>query len=84
MAESIKALGASATTAQVPLEEQLAVLGMLQATMSGSEAGTKYRAFLKSAAKGGEELGLKFTDATTSCYRCPKSWKFKGKIWRNY
>ena len=41
MAEAIKTLGASATTAQVPLEEQLSILGMLQATMSGSEAGTK-------------------------------------------
>ena len=72
MAESIKTLGASATTAQVPLEEQLAVLGMLQATMSGSEAGTKYRAFLKSAAKGGEELGLKFTDANNQLLSMPE------------
>ena len=72
MAESIKTLGASATTAQVPLEEQLAVLGMLQATMSGSEAGTKYRAFLKSAAKGGEELGLKFTDANNKLLSMPE------------
>lgn len=63
MAQAIQTLGASATTAQVPLEEQLSILGMLQATMSGSEAGTKYRAFLRTAAKGGEELGLKFMDA---------------------
>ncbi|MFR9233732.1 MAG: phage tail tape measure protein [Eisenbergiella massiliensis] len=56
----------------VPLEEQLAVLGMLQATMSGSEAGTKYRAFLKSAAKGGEELGLKFTDANNQLLSMPE------------
>ena len=33
MAQSIQTLGASATTANVPLEEQLSVLGMLQATM---------------------------------------------------
>ena len=58
MAQAIQTLGASATTAQVPLEEQLSVLGMLQATMGGSEAGTKYKAFLRSAAKGGEALGL--------------------------
>ena len=52
MAQAIQNLGASATTAQVPLEEQLSVLGMLQATMGGAEAGTKYKAFLRSATKG--------------------------------
>lgn len=71
MAEAIKTLGASATTAQVPLEEQLSILGMLQATMSGSEAGTKYKAFLKSAAKGGEELGLDFMDANNQLLSMP-------------
>lgn len=54
MAQAIQNLGASATTAQVPLEEQLSVLGMLQATMGGAEAGTKYKAFLRSATKGGD------------------------------
>jgi len=63
MAGAISSLGASATSALVPMEEQFAVLGALQATMSGSEAGTKYRAFMKSAAKAGIELGLSFTDA---------------------
>lgn len=72
MAEAIKTLGASATTAQVPLEEQLSILGMLQATMSGSEAGTKYKAFLKAAAKGGEELGLDFLDANNQLLSMPE------------
>ena len=36
MAGAIQTLGASATTANVPLEEQLSILGMLQATMGGS------------------------------------------------
>lgn len=72
MAEAIKTLGASATTAQVPLEEQLSVLGMLQATMSGSEAGTKYKAFLRSAVKGGEELGLNFMDANNQLLSMPE------------
>ena len=72
MAQAIKTLGASATTAQVPLEEQLSVLGMLQATMSGSEAGTKYKAFLRSAAKGGEELGLNFMDANNQLLSMPE------------
>lgn len=72
MAESITALGGSATTANVPLEEQLAVLGMLQATMSGSEAGTKYRAFLRTAAKAGEELKLSFLDANNQLKSMPE------------
>lgn len=63
MAAAIEALGGSATSASVPLEEQLSILGMLQATMGGSEAGTKYTAFLQNAAQAGDELGLKFTDA---------------------
>lgn len=72
MAGAIERLGASATSAQVPLEEQLSVLGMLQATMSGSEAGTMYNAFLKTAAKAGEELGLKFTDANNQLLSMPE------------
>lgn len=72
MAQSIQTLGGSATTANVPLEEQLSILGMLQATMGGSEAGTKYKAFLRSAVKGGEELGLKFTDANNQLLSMPE------------
>jgi TP901 family phage tail tape measure protein len=62
MAAAISGLGATATTANIPLEEQLSILGMLQATMSGAEAGTKYRAFMKSAAEAGKELNLSFVD----------------------
>lgn len=81
MSEAIRTLGASATNAQVPLEEQLSILGMLQATMSGSEAGTKYRAFLKSATKGGEELGLKFTDVNNQLLSMPEILEIlKGKF----
>ena len=72
MAQSILTLGASATTANVPLEEPLAILGMLQATMGGAEAGTKYKAFLRSAAKGGEELGLNFLDANNQLLSMPE------------
>ena len=72
MAQSITALGGSATTANVPLEEQLSVLGMLQATMSGSEAGTKYRAFIRTAAKAGDELGLSFLDANDQLKSMPE------------
>ena len=72
MAAAIESLGASATNAKVPLEEQLSVLGMLQATMSGSKAGTKYAAFIQSAAKGGEELGLAFVDANNQIKSLPE------------
>ena len=72
MAAAIESLGASATNAKVPLEEQLSVLGMLQATMSGSEAGPKYAAFIQSAAKGGEELGLAFVDANNQIKSLPE------------
>lgn len=72
MASAIQTLGASATTANVPLEEQLSIMGMLQATMSGSEAGTKYKAFLRSAAKGGEALGLSFLDANNQLLSMPE------------
>lgn len=81
MAQAIQTLGASATTAQVPLEEQLSVLGMLQATMGGSEAGTKYKAFLRSATKGGEALGLTFTDANNQLLSMPEILdKLRGKF----
>lgn len=72
MAASIESLGASATNANVPLEEQLTILGMLQGTMSGSKAGTKYAAFLASAAKGGEALGLSFLDANNQLKSMPE------------
>ena len=62
MSQALTTLGAAATTAQRPFEEQLAVLGMLQATMPGGEAGTKYKAFVQSAAKAGEALGVSFVD----------------------
>lgn len=72
MASAIESLGASATNANVPLEEQLSVLGMLQATMSGSEAGTKYAAFLQAAPKGGDALGLSFLDANNQLKSMPE------------
>ncbi len=72
MASAISALGGSATSSNVPLEEQLSILGMLQATMGGSEAGVKYTAFLNNAAKAGEELGLKFTDASGQLKAMPE------------
>ncbi|MBW5823424.1 phage tail tape measure protein, partial [Yersinia enterocolitica] len=48
MSAAFTTLGASAKSAGIDAAEQFAVLGQLQATMSGSEAGTKYKSFLAS------------------------------------
>jgi len=63
LAGAISNLGAAATSAKRPLEEQLTVLGLLSATMSGPESGTMYKAFMKSAAEAGEKLKIGFVDA---------------------
>ena len=63
MSGAFSRLGADATSVGVSMNEQMAILGTLQATMSGSEAGTKYRAFLKGTAKAQKALNLTFTDA---------------------
>ena len=62
MADAIKNIGAVAASSNVPLEEQLAILGQLQTTMPGSEAGTLYKAFIMKAAEAGEKLGLQLVD----------------------
>lgn len=72
MASSISALGATATNANVPLEEQLAILGQLQTTMSGSEAATKYKSFLNQASSAGEKLGLTFLDTNNQLLSMPE------------
>ncbi|MGY3895737.1 phage tail tape measure protein [Aeromonas enterica] len=63
MSEAFSNLGAQATTAGVNMNEQFAILGTLQATMSGSEAGTKFKAFLAGLTGAGKKLGMTFTDA---------------------
>jgi len=72
MAQAISSLGATATTAKVPLAEQLSILGMLQATMSGSEAGTKYKAMMNAAAGAGQELNLQFMDSNNQLLAMPE------------
>ena len=64
MSSAFGALGADATSVGVAMNEQMAILGTLQATMSGSEAGTKYRAFLAGIDKAQSSLGMSFTDAS--------------------
>lgn len=63
MSSAFSSVGADATSAGIAMSEQMAILGTLQSTMSGSEAGTKYRAFLSGVAKAQGELGLSFTDS---------------------
>lgn len=53
-----------AEASNIPLQEQPAILGQLQTTMPGSEAGTLYKAFIMKAAEAGEQLGLSFVDST--------------------
>jgi len=80
MAQAISTLGAVATTAKVPMEEQLTILGMLQATMTGSEAGTKYKALMQAAAGAGTKLKLEFTDVNNQLLSMPEIlMKLKGK-----
>lgn len=63
MSAAFTSVGANATAAGIDAAEQMAILGQLQSTMSGSEAGTKYKAFLAGVGQAQEKLGLSFTDA---------------------
>lgn len=63
MSSAFTSVGANATSAGIAMSEQMAILGTLQATMSGSEAGTKYKAFLAGVAKAQDKLNLSFTDS---------------------
>ncbi|SIN72867.1 phage tail tape measure protein [Halodesulfovibrio marinisediminis] len=63
MSAAFTSIGANATAAGIDMAEQMAVMGTLQATMSGSEAGTKYKAFLSGIGGAQEQLGISLTDA---------------------
>ncbi len=62
MSGYLSTLGASAAQAGAQLDEVISIGGTLQATMTGSEAATKYNSFLKNAVKAAGELGMQFTD----------------------
>ena len=72
MASAISMLGATATNNKISMEEQMAILGQLQTTMSGSEAPTKYKSFLNTAPSAGEKLGLSFVDANNQLLTTPE------------
>lgn len=62
VSKAFSSLGANAQVAGVHMNEQMAVLGMLQSTMGGAESGTKYKAFLAGVGQAQKHLGLSFTD----------------------
>ncbi|WP_346351043.1 phage tail tape measure protein [Oceanimonas sp. AH20CE76] len=62
MSAAFTSIGAAGTAAGIAMHEQMAVLGTLQATMSGSEAGTKYKAFLAGIAGAQDKLNMSFVD----------------------
>ncbi len=72
MSAALSNLGANATSAGVTFAEQLSILGQLQGSMSGSEAATKYRAFLSSVNAAGESLNLEFTDTNNQLLSMPE------------
>ncbi|WP_259398805.1 MULTISPECIES: phage tail tape measure protein [unclassified Pseudoalteromonas] len=63
MSAAFTSIGGAAAAKGIDISEQMAVLGTLQATMSGSEAGTKYASFLAGVGKAQSALGLEFTDS---------------------
>ena len=72
MQNAIETLGASATTSNVPLSEQLAILGQMQKSFaSGSEAATAYKGFLTGAATAQKKLGLEFLDSNNQLKSAP-------------
>ncbi len=63
MAGAFATTGAAGVSHGIAMNEQIAILGTLQATMTGTEAGTKYKSFLAGVGKAQDELGLRFTDS---------------------
>lgn len=61
MSEAFTNLGATAISR--PMEEQVAVLGKLQAVMKGANAGTAYKSFVMGISKAEKELGVALTDS---------------------
>ncbi|OBU16359.1 phage tail tape measure protein [Photobacterium aquimaris] len=63
MSQAFERLGSSATAMGASIQEQMGVLGMLGASMGGSEAATKYQNFISGATKAQKALGLSFSDS---------------------
>ena len=66
MVEALKNIGTQGDKSAASLDEQLAVMGLLQNTMvEGSRAATSYAKFLSSTEKAEKVLGLQLTNADT-------------------
>ncbi|MFG0887551.1 phage tail tape measure protein [Vibrio sp. CJQ_6] len=63
MSDAFKSVGALGKTHGVAIQEQMAILGLLQGSMTGSEAGTRYKAFMNGVVKAQDKLGMSFTDS---------------------
>lgn len=63
MSDAFKSVGALGKSQGIAIQEQMSVLGLLQGSMSGSEAGTRYKAFLNGVVKAQDQLGMAFTDS---------------------
>ncbi|ELI1597010.1 phage tail tape measure protein [Vibrio alginolyticus] len=63
MSDAFKSVGALGKTHGVAIQEQMVVLGLLQGSMTGSEAGTRYKAFMNGVVKAQDKLGMSFTDS---------------------
>ncbi len=72
MSGAFASLGADAQSHGIKMAESMAVLGQLQATMSGSEAGTKYKAFLSGVGNAQKALGIQLTDTTGKLLPMPQ------------
>lgn len=61
MGDAFSQASALGTSMGISMEEQIALIGQMQQTMTGSEAGTKFRAFVRSIARANstkEKLGI--------------------------
>lgn len=64
MAAAFSNLGSLGQVSGISMDEQLGVLGLLQGSMGGANAGTAYKAFLNKVGTAQKALGMQFTDST--------------------
>lgn len=72
MQQAIEGTKGALSAANVPLAEQLTLLGMLQRTMKGADASTAARAFAQTVGKAGKALGLPFLNAQKQMRSIPE------------
>ena len=63
MSAAFTNLGATGQVNGVSMDEQMAVLGVLQGTMGGANAGTAYKSYLNKISQAEKALGMQFTDS---------------------